>query len=341
MKKIMLKAARGERTDVTPVWIEVQMLVTPEHRRLTEKYGFAGIVKDAELAAISTVEPVETLGVDGAILFSDLLAPAEAMGINVEYSLKGPSISNPVRSLQDAEKLIIPEPEEGMKTWLETIRLSKKELSGKAPIIGWVGAPFGMGSFIIEGGKPSPFRNIKSMMYKEPKIVHTLFSKISEMAVKFLKAQVDAGAEVAMLFDIVAGFLSPGDYEDFCFPYIKEIARRVKEMNVPLIYHSRGMNFLKYIRDTEVDIVGIDETINIGDAVEILGRSKVIQGNLEPYALYGTDEKIKERAENILKSACNAPAHIFGLGGWILRDTPFEKAKYLVDVVHDFRNSGN
>lgn len=338
MNNIMLQAARGKRPEKTPIWIEVQMLVTPEHRKLTDKYGFAGIVKDAELAAISTVEPVEKLGVDAAILFSDLLAPAEAMGINVEYSLQGPSISNPVRTLADTEKLIIPDPEEGMKTWLETIRISRKELSGKAPIIGWIGAPFGMGSFIIEGGKPSPFRNIKKMMYKEPGTVHALFSKISKMAVKFLKAQVQAGAEIAMLFDIVAGFLSPEDYKEFCFPYIKKIADSVKKMDVPLIYHSRGSNFLKFIKETAVDIVGIDETIDIRNAVKILNRGKVIQGNLEPYTLFGTDEIIKERAEAILKSASNAPAHIFGLGGWILRDTSFEKTKYLVDIVHNYKN---
>jgi len=338
MNNIMLQAARGERPEKAPIWIEVQMLVTPEHKKLTEKYGFAGIVKDAELAAISTVEPVEKLGVDAAILFSDLLAPAEAMGINVEYSLKGPSISNPVRTLADVEKLIIPDPEEGMKIWLETIRISRKELSGKAPIIGWVGAPFQMGSFIIEGGKPSPFRNIKTMMYQEPDTIHAFFSRLSQMAVKFLRAQVEAGAEIAMLFDIVAGFLSPEDYKEFCFPYIKKIADSVKEMNVPLIYHSRGSNFLKFIKETAVDIVGVDETIDIGDAVEILNREKVIQGNLEPYALFGTDEIIRQRAEAILKSASNAPSHVFGLGGWILMDTPFEKAKYLVDVVHDYKN---
>ncbi|RMF96322.1 MAG: uroporphyrinogen decarboxylase [Candidatus Schekmanbacteria bacterium] len=337
MENVMIQAAKGQRTNVTPIWIEVQMLVTPEHKKLTEKYGFAGIVKNAELAAISTVEPVEKLGVDAAILFSDLLAPAEAMGINVEYSLNGPSITNPVRSLKDVEKLVFPDPEEGMKIWLDTIRISKRELAGKAPIIGWVGAPFGMGSFIVEGGRPAPFRNIKRIMYREPKIIHSLFEKLSEMAIRFLEAQIEAGAEIAMLFDIVAGFLAPEDYREFCYPYIKRIAREIKKKNVPLIYHSRGFNFLKYIKDTEIDVVGIDETIDISDAIEILEGKKTIQGNLEPYVLFAEDKFIKERTEAILDAAAKAPAHIFALGGWILRDTPFEKAKYLVEVVHNYK----
>jgi len=331
---IMVTAAKGKRPERTPIWIEVQMLIVPGHKKLQEQYGFDGIVRNA---AHATVVPVTELGVDAAILFSDLLVPAEGMGIKLKLSDKGPKVENPVRTRKDIEKLIVPEPEESMKTWLETIRIAKKELSRKAPIIGWVGAPFCLGAFMVEGGVPAPFYNIKKMMYSEPETVHLLFSKLARMATKFLFAQVEAGAEITMLFDIVAGMISPWEYKEFAFPYVKKIASEIKAKGLPLIYHSNGTNFLPYIKDTEIDIIGIDWTVNMKDAIKILEGKKVMQGNLDPYLLlFGSKEQIKQRVKEICEDAKQAKAHIFSLGGWIHRDTDFEKTKWLVDLVHSF-----
>ena len=332
---IMLTAAKGKRPERTPVWIEVQMLILPEYKKLDEKYGFDGIARNAELAARATVMPVTELGVDAAILFSDLLVPAEGMGIKVKLSDKGPKVENPVRTIKDVEKLIVPEPEEGMKNWLQTIRIAKKELTGKAPIIGWVGAPFLLASFMVEGGIPAPFFNIKKMMYSEPKTVHLFFSKLADMAIKFLFAQVEAGAEITMLFDIVAGAISPWEYREFALPHVQKIVSAIKTKGLPLIYHSNGTNFLPYIKDTEIDIIGLDWTVEMKNAVKVLEGKKVMQGNMDPYLLlFGSKEQIAQSAKKIHEEAKDARAHIFSLGGWIHKDTSVEKTKYLIDLVH-------
>lgn len=336
---IYLIAARGKRPQTIPIVIEIQMAVCPGFKELQEKYGFEGICKNTELSAQCTVMPITDLGVDAAIHMSDALIPVEAMGVKVKHTIDGPKVENPVRTLADVEKLIIPEPEEAMKVWFESLRIAKKELSGKVPLIGWIAAPFNTASFMVEGGLPTGFNqyhHMKTMMYTDPKTLHGLLSKITELYIGFLVSQVDAGADVIMMLDLKApAVMCLQDYQEFAFPYLKELVRVLKSKGVPILFGSDGTTFLySPLVDLGIDIIGLDWTVEIGDAIMRLGGDQVVQGNLEPYCLFAPEKVIEKRVEDIIEAGRAAPAHIFSLGGWVLMDTPFEKVKFLVDLVH-------
>jgi uroporphyrinogen decarboxylase len=336
---IYLKAARGERPDTIPIVIEIQMAVCPGFKELQVKYGFEGICRNPELSAQCTIMPVNDLGVDAAIHMSDLLIPVEAMGIRVKHTVKGPVIENPVRTGEDITKLIIPDPGEGMPVWLEALSMAKRELTGKVPLIGWVGGPLSTASFIIEGGLPTgptPFHQIKTMMYSEPKTLHRLLEKLTKLYSKFIPAQIDAGADVIMILDLIApAALSLEDYQEFAFPYIKELVNEVHAKGVPLLFASDGTTFLSSpVAGLGIEVIGVDWTMPLKEAIGQLGDNQVIQGNLEPYCLFAPDEEIEKRVRAIVQEGRAAPAHVFSLGGWVLMNTPFEKVKFLVDLVH-------
>jgi len=336
---IYIAAAKGKKPETIPIVIEIQMAVCPGFKQLVQKYGFEGICRNAELSAQCTVMPVNDLGVDAAIHMSDLLIPVEAMGLEVKHTIEGPRIGNPVRTIKDIERLRIPEPQEGMSIWLEALRLAKKELAGRVPLIGWAGAPLSTAAFIIEGGLPTgptPYHRMKTMMYTEPETLHGLLSKITEMYIRFTCAQVEAGADVIMVFDLNApAVMSPQDYAEFFFPYLKQLISAIKPKGVPIVFASDGTTFLSGpIADLGIDVVGLDWTIDLGYAITRLGGKQVVQGNLEPYCLFAPEKVIEQRVKEIIEAGRKAPSHIFSLGGWVLMNTPFEKVKFLVDLVH-------
>ena len=336
---IYLTAAKGKRPRTIPIVIEIQMAVCPGFKKLQNKYGFEGICKSAELSAQCTVMPITDVGFDAAIHMSDLLIPVEAMGVQVKHSVEGPKIENPVRTMADVEKLTIPDPQEGMSVWLEALKIAKKELVGKVPLIGWIGAPLSTASFMVEGGLPTgptPFHHMKTMMYSDPKTLHGLLSKLTEMYIQFIPSQVDAGADVMMILDLKApAAVSFKDYQEFAFPYLKKIVGVIKSKGVPILFGSDGTTFLySPIADLGIDVIGLDWTIEMGDAIRRLGEKQVVQGNLEPYCLFAPDEVIEKRVREIIEAGKAAPAHIFSLGGWVIMNTPFEKVKFLVDLVH-------
>jgi len=336
---IYFAAAKGERPDKIPIVIEIQMAVCPGFKKLVKCYGFEGICRNAELSAQCTVMPVHDLGVDAAIHMSDLLIPVEAMGIKVHHTIAGPKIENPVRTMADVEKLSIPDPQEGMSIWLEALSLAKRELAGKVPLIGWAGAPLSTAAFMIEGGLPTgptPYQYMKTMMYLEPKILHGLLAKLTDMYKRFTLAQIDAGADVIMIFDLNApAAMSPHDYREFAFPYLTQLVESIKSREVPIVFASDGTTFLSSpVADLEIDVIGLDWTIEMSDAIKRLGKKQVVQGNLEPYCLFASEHVIEKRVREIVDAGKEAPAHIFSLGGWVLMDTPFEKVKFLVDLVH-------
>ncbi|KPJ58364.1 MAG: hypothetical protein AMJ42_03415 [Deltaproteobacteria bacterium DG_8] len=336
---IYIAAAKGERLKTIPIVIEIQMAVCPGFKKLVAKYGFEGICKNAELSAQCTVMPITDLGFDAAIHMSDLLIPVEAMGVQVKYTIEGPKVEHPVRTMADVEKLIIPEPEEGMKVWLEALRIAKKELEGKVPLIGWVGGPLSTASFIVEGELPTgfnPFHHMKTMIYSDPRTLHGLLSKLTEMYMQFIPLQVDAGADVMMILDLKApAALSPENYQEFSFPYLKKLVSAIKSKGIPILFASDGTSFLySPLADLGIDVIGLDWTIDMKDAIRRLGGKQVVQGNLEPYCLFAPDEVIEKRVKEIIEAGKAAPAHIFSLGGWVVLNTPFEKVKFLVDLVH-------
>ena len=226
-----------------------------------------------------------------------------------------------------------------MKIWLDSLRIAKRELADKVPIIGWVGGPLSTASFLIEGGPPTglhAFDTIKMMMYREPKTLHALLAKLTEMYAGFIPAQVRAGADVMMLLDLgVPAVTSPEDYREFAFPCMERLVNTSKAMGVPILFATAGTSYLASpIEELGVSIVGLDWTIDMGEAIRRLGAAQVVQGNLEPYCLLAQDDVIEKRVRRIVEAGKAAPAHIFSLGGWINRNTPFEKVKFLVDLVH-------
>ena len=336
---IYLAAAKGQRPETMPIVVEIQMIVSPGFKKFQKKYGFEGICKNAELSAQCTVMPIDDFGFDAAIHMSDLLIPAEAMGVKVTHTLDGPKIENPVRTMADVDKLIVPDPQEGMRVWLDALTMAKKELVGRVPLIGWVGASFSTASFLIEGGLPTgptPFHHMKTMMYKEPATLHALLSKLTEMYVQFIPAQIDAGADVIMILDLKApAAFSSLDYQIFALPYLKQLVSAVKSKGIPVLFGSDGSTFLySPIADLGIEIVALDWTVEMDDAIRRLGGKQVVQGNLDPYCLFAPDDVIEKRVREIVEASKAAPAHVFSLGGWVLMNTPFEKVKFLVDLVH-------
>jgi uroporphyrinogen decarboxylase len=332
---IFMKAAQGVRPKTMPIVVEIQMVISPGFKKMLEQYGFQGIVRNAELCAKATIMPIDDFGFDAAIHMSDLLYPAEAMGLKIKHTIQGPQVENPVRTKSDVEKVSVPDPEEGMPIWLNALRMARKELEGRVPIIGWVGGPFSMASFIVEGKVPIPFDKVKRMMATDPKTLHALLGKLTEMCIRFIPAQIKAGADVIMILDLGPAWFSPKHYQEFAFPYIKQIVDAVKTPEVPIFFHTDGTSFLSApIADLNVDIIGFDWTINLADGIKRTGGKKTVLGNMEPYLLFGPDRVIEKRVREIAEEGKSAPAHIFSLGGWVIMDTPFEKLKYLVDLVH-------
>jgi uroporphyrinogen decarboxylase len=338
MKKedmIFMKAARGERPETTPIVVEVQMLVSPGFKKLWDKHGFGGIVNNAELCAQSTVMPIDDFGFDAAIHMSDLLYPTQGMGLDIRQGPVGPQLGNPVRSMTQVEQLIVPDPEEGMPVWMNALRMAKKELEGRVPIIGWIGSPYTMASFMVEGKAPYPFDTLKKMMIAEPKTLHALLTKLTEMCKTFIPAQIEAGADVIMILDLGHFRSSPQEYFEFSFPYVKEIINATRRPDVPIFHHSDGTTFLSApFEELDVDIVGFDWTLSLAEGIKRTGARKTVLGNMNPYLLFASDDVIEKRIGEIAEEGKAAPAHVFSLGGWILQDTPFEKAKLLVDLVH-------
>ncbi len=340
-KMIYMEAAQGRCPSKMPIVIEIQMLITRRFLELEKKYGFEGICKNPELSAECTVAPIEDFGFDAAIHMSDLSILLEAFGAKINFGLKDPSrvVSNPIRSESDIEKFSIPEPEEAMKVWLEGMRLGKKALQGKVPLIGWVGAPLSTSAFLVEGGFPSgvtPFNRLKRMIYEKPALFHKLLDKITSMYEKFIPAQVEAGADIIMVLDLFSpSSMSPHNYLEFCYPYATRLVKSIKNAGAAVFFASDGTSFMSApLNELDIDVVGFDWTIKMSDAIKRLGENQVVQGNLEPHCLFAPEDVIEKRVRGIVEEGKNALSHIFSLGGWIVRGTPPEKVKFLVDLVH-------
>jgi len=336
---IYVQAARGKRPKTIPIVVEIQSVTSPTNKKIREKYGFEGVMRNPELSAQCTVNPITEVGYDAAIHVSDLLLPLEAMGLDITISEQGgPTVKNAVRTMEDVKKLRVPEPEESMTVWLEAMRIAKKELTGKVPLIGWVGGPLSTSSFIIEGRMPgiNAYHLMKLMMHAEPETLHGLLTKLTDFYVKSISAQAKAGADVMMLLDLHApAVMSPEDYREFSYPYMKRMADAAKATGLPVLFASDGTSFLDSpVEELKADVLGVSWVIDIAQVIKRFGGKQVVQGNLEPHVLFAPEKVIEKKVKAIVEAGKAAPAHIFSLGGWIIRSTPFEKAKFLVDLVH-------
>ena len=338
MNDTFLRACRGEDVDYTPVWIMRQAgRYLPQYQRVRTKVNFLTLCKTPELAAEVTLQPVDLLGVDAAILFSDILIPLEAMGMKLRfYEKKGPVMSNPVRKIKDVERLKVPVPEESVPFVLETIRILRRELRRKVPLIGFSGAPFTLATYMIEGGGSKNFINTKTLMYREPGAFHALMKKITDTTIAYLTSQIKAGAHAVQVFDSWAGALAPDDYMVYSLPYVKETIKALRPFGVPVIYFVNNCGgLLEQARTSGADVIGIDWRVDMGKAIKRLGSKVSVQGNIDPCTLFSSEDVLRSKAEDILKKAGTARGHVFNLGHGILPQTSPDMAKALVDIVHE------
>jgi len=338
MNTTFLKACKGEKTEFTPIWIMRQAgRYLPEYHTVRNKGSFLDLCKTPERAAEVTIQPVDYLGVDAAILFSDILVPLEKMGAPLEFREKqGPVFPSPIRSRAAVDKLTIPDPEDDLGYVMDTIRILRRELADRVPLIGFSGAPFTLATYLIEGGGSKNYLNTKRMMYEAPELYKALLDKITECTIVYLKGQVAAGAQALQVFDSWAGVLAPCDYREFAFPYVKEIIDALKKVtDIPIIYFANnGATLVDITRESGADVLGFDWRINLDEAVRRVGPNISIQGNMDPLALFLPDDKLEARIRNVLEQAKGARGHVFNLGHGIVPETPPEKAKLAVQLVH-------
>lgn len=344
MNDTFLKACRGEDVPYTPVWLMRQAgRYLKQYQKIRKKVDFLTLCKTPELAAEVTIQPIDALGVDAAILFSDILIPLEPMGMDLKfYEKKGPVFKNPIRDKDAVNKLVIPEPEESVNFVLETIKILRRELEGRTPLIGFSGAPFTLATYIIEGGTSRKFLNTKRMIFQNPALYESLMDKITKTTTAYLKAQIRAGAQAIQLFDTWAGIFSPRDFKDCALPYVQRIIKALKDWQkdekkeqVPIIYFvGQTAGLLEEIKTSGADVIGIDWRINIDDAIRRLGDNFSVQGNLDPCALFLPKKQLEERIKEILNMSSAARGHIFNLGHGVLPETPVENVAAMVEMVH-------
>ncbi len=335
---VFLRACRREPTEYTPVWLMRQAgRYMEEYRDIRRKVGFLDLCKSPDLAAEVTLLPVRKLGVDAAIIFGDILLPLEGMGIQLEFVKDGgPMIRNPIRDRGDIERLNLIEPEEHVPFLLKAIEIVRRELEGRIPLIGFSGAPFTLASYLIEGGHSKDYSKTKGLMLGTPSLWHVLMEKLAEVTIRYLRAQVQSGAQALQLFDSWVGCLSPWDYEAHVLPYSRRVIQEVGE-KAPLIHFSVGTSgFLHLIKEAGGDVISIDWRTDLGGTWERLGYDVGIQGNLDPSVLLASCQVIEGHVRKILESAENRPGHIFNLGHGVLPETPVENVIFMVETVHRF-----
>ncbi|CAG9622958.1 uroporphyrinogen decarboxylase [Sutcliffiella rhizosphaerae] len=335
-----LKACRGEKTEHVPLWYMRQAgRSQPEYRKIKEKYSLFEITHQPELCAYVTKLPVDQYNVDAAILYKDIMSPLPAIGVDVEIkSGIGPVINNPIRSIQDVEKLGEIHPEEDVPYVLETIKLLTKEQLD-VPLIGFAGAPFTIASYMIEGGPSKNYNKTKAFMYAEPKAWFALMDKLAETTIRYVRAQIHAGAKAIQIFDSWVGALNVEDYRYFIKPIMTRIFSALREENVPLIMFGVGASHLaNEWHDLPLDVVGLDWRLPITEARQ-RGITKTVQGNLDPAILLAPWEVIEEKAKAILDQGMKQPGYIFNLGHGVFPQVKPETLKRLAQFVHDYSSN--
>ncbi len=334
-----LRACRREDVDCTPVWMMRQAgRYLPEYRALRKKHSFWEMCKTPELAVEVTLQPLRRMELDAAILFSDILVPLEAMGSAIEFHEgRGPVVERPIRTPADLETLNVIEAEEAVPFVMEAIRILRRELEGKVPLIGFSGAPFTLASYLVEGGGSKQYQHVKTLMYSDPDTYHGLMHKITDTVISYLEAQIRAGAQAVQLFDSWVGCLGPYDYREYAFPYNRRIFAALEKYDVPKIHFAnQASTLLDQVVAAGGDIIGLDWRQDLKLAWQQIGYERGVQGNFEPVALFAPIPEIRKRVKRIIEQAENRNGHIFNLGHGILPTTPIDHAKAMIDAVHEF-----
>ncbi len=331
---LLIRAARGESVERTPVWMMRQAgRYLPEYRVVRKGVDFLTLCKTVDLAVEVSLQPYRILGVDAVIMFSDILIPVEAMGQEVRLTeAKGPEMPEPIRTREQIDRLIVPDPIEKTGFVMEIIRALRRELDGAVPLIGFAGAPWTLAAYMIEGGGSRNYAHVKRMMYTEPQTFHALLDKIADTVILYLNAQIEAGAQVVQLFDSWAGELSPDDYEQFALPYEQKIFESINRASAPSIIYINGSGtFLEKMATCCADVLSLDWRVRLADARARVGDNVSLQGNLDPCVLLSTPEIVAERARKLIREG-GGHRHILNLGHGILPMTPVENAQAFIDA---------
>jgi uroporphyrinogen decarboxylase len=335
----LVRAARREVVDRRPVWFMRQAgRALPEYRKIREAHDLFTICQSPELCAEVTLQPVRRLGVDGAVLFADIMLPV-AFGLGVELQLVdgvGPVIEHPIRTRSDVDRLASRSAQDAVPFVMETIRLVRRELDPSLAVIGFSGAPFTLAGYLIEGKPSREFHKTKAMMYSEPALWEALMTRLSRLVLDYLLAQIDAGAQLVQVFDSWVGCLSPEDYRRYVLPHLAGIFAGVQRTNTPSIHFATGSaGILSLMREAGGDVIGVDWRVDLGEAWRLIGYDRGIQGNLDPARLLAPWPVLEDGARRVIAGAGQRPGHIFNLGHGVLPDSPVEHLQRLVEFVHE------
>lgn len=339
-----INALLRQPIDRTPVWLMRQAgRYLPEYRALRAKSpDFFTFCQTPELACAVTLQPVERFALDAAIIFSDILTVALAMGCDIKMDEgKGPVAPNPIQNKKAIDQLSVTSALDKLDYVMQAIRLTKKELNQKMPLIGFAGSPWTVATYMVEGQSSKTFEKIKGMLFREPHLLHTLLQKITDVTIDYLNAQIEAGADVVMVFDSWGGVLSPLDYQHFSLQYMQHISNRIVRdrfgQKIPLIFFSKGCGlYLDTIANSGCDAVGLDWTMDLATAKKIVNNRVALQGNLDPCVLLSTPEIVSNEVKKIMAVYKKETGFVFNLGHGISKDTPIENVAALVDAVVNY-----
>ncbi len=335
----MIKAEVSEKTERPPVWMMRQAgRFMPEYWEIKNKYSFLEMCKTPELAADVTMLPVDLLGIDAAILFSDILVTAEAMGGDLSFANGiGPKFANPVRNKADIDRLDT-EVVHKLQYVADAIKVIQQRLNGSIPLIGFAGAPFTVMSYLVEGGSSKDFKLTKLLMHNEPEMAHQLLAKIAKVTADYLNMQIAAGVNAVQIFDSWAQALAWDDYKEFSHRYITEIISNLNRKDIPVISFCKGSSvFAPLMAEAKPDVISIDWNVDLLDMKKRLPAGIAVQGNLDPHILYADKKVIKERIHRLFDRMKGENGFIFNLGHGIMPDIPFDNVKYAVDIIKEYK----
>jgi uroporphyrinogen decarboxylase len=341
---LFIRALLKQPISRTPVWMMRQAgRYLPEYREVREQAGsFLKLCTNPELACEVTLQPLRRFDFDAAILFSDILTIPDAMGLGLYFTEgEGPKFENPVRTAADIDKLPIPDPDTDLRYVMDAVRLIRKNLQGRVPLIGFSGSPWTLATYMVEGGSSKSFQKVKGLMYEQPKLMHIMLDKLAQSVAAYLNAQIEAGAQAVMLFDTWGGMLTSEDYKEFSLYYARQVRSLLKiragGRQIPTILFTKGGGlWLEAMAETGYDALGLDWQTDIRQARARVGDQVALQGNMDPVGLYAQPEIITEQVRSILHKYGSGSGHVFNLGHGILPDINPEHVKAMVDAVHEY-----
>jgi len=339
----LIKALFKQPVSRTPVWMMRQAgRYLPEYRKVRSQAGsFLNLCTNPELACEVTLQPLERFAFDAAILFSDILTIPHAMGLGLYFSEgEGPKFEHPVRTAADIAKLPVPDPEQELRYVMDAVRLIRKSLHNRVPLIGFSGSPWTLATYMVEGGSSKSFARVKGLMFERPALMHEMLDKLAQSVAAYLNAQIAAGAQIVMLFDTWGGMLSSEDYLEFSLHYARQVREQLHTVNdgqqIPTILFTKGGGlWLEAMADSGYDALGLDWQTDIGLARSRVGERVALQGNMDPVALYASPEVIRGKVQTVLEKFGSGTGHVFNLGHGILPDIDPSHVTAMVDAVHE------